>query len=159
MRRAGRNHSSSAAAQPPCGFSSELCPRLQSAVRSTRHCELMGFRVTELTGRGGARQGGGRSPRDPGDVELLAGPPGGRGCPWPVPTGASSPAVTMADVCPRHWLESEAQGRGWGPGRRDKLAVAIGVASRAAHPDPGPRRWATGFRCQAGSWTSGPLAS
>lgn len=27
----------------PCGFSSELCPHLQSAVRRTCHCELMGF--------------------------------------------------------------------------------------------------------------------
>lgn len=35
------------------------------------------------------------------------------------------------------WLESEAPGRGWGPGRRDKLAVAMGTASRAANPDPG----------------------
>ena len=43
----------------------------------------------------------------------------------------------MADVYPPRWLESEAQGRGWGPGRRDKLAVAVGAASRAANPDPG----------------------
>ena len=27
----------------PCGFTSELCPYLQSAVRSTCHCDLRGF--------------------------------------------------------------------------------------------------------------------
>ena len=68
--------------------------------------------MTELTHREGVRQEGGGSPWDSGDVRLLAGPPGGPGRSWPVTMGSSSLAVTAADGCPTHWLESEVQG--WG---------------------------------------------